>query len=623
MVRAGVLAYSASMTEWRITGRIFGLAAALVALVLPLACGLPGARAEDAPHRHAIAMHGEPALTPDFPHMPYANPNAPKGGQLRMGIAGSFDAINTMAIKGNAPRALVPYIVQPLMMRSDDEPFTLYGLLAQTIATPADRSYVEFRMDPRARFSDGTPVGAKDVLFSWSLFTARGRPNYRRNAEKVAKVELRDPMTIRFTFKSAGDQELPLILAMMPVLPEHATDPEKFERMGFTPFLGSGPYLVENIEPGARIVLKRRDDYWAKDLPVHRGLYNFDTISLDFFRDSNTLFEAFKTGLLDVRTEIDPTKWREGYDIPAVHEGRIVRESIPVRVPKGMSGFIFNSRRKPLDDIRVREAMFYLFDFEWLNRNLFANVYRRTSSFFDESDLSFHAGPVDEREKSILGDALEKLPPAIRDGSWKPPVTDGSGRDRNVIRHALRLLDEAGYAIRDGVMTHRTSGQPLTFEIMVTTREKERIALAFADGLAQLGIQPRVRLVDSSQYWARVRNFEFDTIVEGYVVGASPGQEQANRWSSAAAGNPGTLNWAGVRVPAVDRAIEAMLAARSREEFVAAVRALDRLLVAGHYVLPLYHLPDKWVARWRHIARPAHSAAYDFQYDSFWFQPNH
>jgi len=630
MVRRSVLAYSAAMTKRRITRRVFWHAAALAGsatLVPPLSRSRALAQTSDAPpseapHRHAIAMHGEPALSPDFPHLPYANPEAPKGGQLRTGIEGSFDAINTMAIKGNAPRAMVPYIVQPLMMRSDDEPFTLYGLLARTIATPADRGYVEFRMDPRARFSDGKPVTAADVLFSWNLFTTRGRENYRRNARKVAKVELRDPMTIRFTFVSAGDQELPLILAMMPVLPEHATDPEKFERMGFTPFLGSGPYLVENIEPGARIVLKRREDYWAKDLPVHRGLYNFDRISLDFFRDSNTLFEAFKTGLLDVRAEIDPTKWREGYDIPAVREGRVLRETIPLKVPKGMSGFIFNTRRKPLDDLKVREAMFYLFDFEWLNRNLFADVYRRTSSYFDESELSFHAGPVDEREAAILGDALAGLPAPIRDGSWKPPVTDGSGRDRTVIRHALGLLEEAGYAIQGGTMTHRASGQPLTFEIMVTTREKERIALVFADGLAQLGIQPRIRLVDSSQYWARVRNFEFDCIVQGYVVGASPGQEQANRWSSAAADTPSTLNWAGVKVPAVDRAIAALLAARSREDFVASVRALDRLLIAGHYVLPLYHLPDRWLARWRQIARPVHSAGYDFQYDNFWFEPN-
>jgi peptide/nickel transport system substrate-binding protein len=587
-----------------------------------LALSVPAVATGPAPHRHAIAMHGEPALAEGFTHLPYANPEAPKGGALRIGIAGSFDAINTMAVRGNAPRALVPYIIQPLMMRSDDEPFTLYGLIAETVAVPEDRSFVEFRINPKARFSDGKEVSAKDVLFSWTLFTTKGRPNYRRNATKVAKVETPDAMTIRFTFNSAGDQELPLILAMMPVLPEHATDPEKFEMMGFTPFLGSGPYVIESIEPGARIVMKRRTDYWAEGLPVHRGLYNFETISLDFFRDSNTLFEAFKTGLLDVRTEIDPTKWREGYDIPAVAEGRIIRESLPVKAPKGMTGFVFNTRRAQLSDIRVREALFHLFDFEWLNRNLFGNVYRRTASFFDESELSFRAGAVDEREKKVLGTALDTLPPAIRDGTWHPPMTDGSGRDRKVIRRALELMTAAGYGIRDGRMVEMKSGRPFTFEIMVTSREKERIALAFADGLAQLGIAPKIRLVDSSQYWARVRQFDFDVVVEGYVVGPSPGQEQGNRWSSRAAETPGTLNWAGVRAPAIDRAIDALLAARAKEDFVAAVRALDRLLIAGHYVLPLYHLPDKWVARWKHIARPERVAAFDFQYDSFWYAPN-
>jgi peptide/nickel transport system substrate-binding protein len=633
MVPQAGIAYSAGMFGPRIIPGLLPirlrallagplLVRALLAGAL-LATALVPARAEEnAPHRHAIAMHGEPALPAGFGHFPYVNPDAPKGGALRLGIAGSFDALNTMAIKGNAPRALVPYVVQPLMMRSDDEPFTLYGLLAKTIATPPDRHFVEFRIDERARFSDGKPVTARDVLFSWNLFTRHGRPNYRRNAEKVAQVTLPDPMTIRFTFKSAGDQELPLILAMMPVLPQHATDPEKFERMGFTPFVGSGPYLVESVEPGARIVLRRRQDYWAENLPVHRGHYNFETISLDFFRDSNTLFEAFKTGLLDIRVEKEPTKWREGYDIPAVADGRIIRESLPIKAPKGMSGFVFNTRRGPLADSNVREAMFYLFDFEWLNKNLFDNVYRRTSSYFDESELSFHAAPADAREIAILGAEFDTLAPAIRDGSWHPPVTDGSGRDRKVIREALARLEAAGYGIRDGRMINRANGEPLSFEIMVTSREKERIALAFADGLAQLGITPKIRLVDSSQYWARVRNFEFDCIIEGYVVGPSPGQEQSNRWSSRAAAVPGTLNWAGVRSPAVDRTIEALLAARSREDFVAAVRALDRLLIAGHYVLPLYHLPDRWVARWRHIARPDRVAAYDFQYDSFWFTPN-
>ncbi len=578
--------------------------------------------AEEAAHRHAIAMHGEAALPQDFAHLPYANPAAPRGGALRLGLAGSFDSLNILSVKGNAPQAMVPYVVQPLMMRSADEPFTLYGLIARSIAVPQDRAYAEFRIDDRARFSNGEPVTAQDVAFSWRLLTRKGRPSWRENAKKVARVDLPDAMTIRFTFHSGADRELPLILAMMPVLPAHATDPEAFESMGFTPFLGSGPYRIESVDPGARVQLKRRPDYWAADLPVHRGLYNFDTISLDFFRDSNTLFEAFKTGLIDIRLETEPAKWREGYDFPAVREGRILQESIALKVPKGMTGFIFNTRRPIFADSRLREALIALFDFEWLNRNLFGDAYRRTSSYFDESPLSFHAGPVSARETAILADSLATLPAAIRDGTWRPPISDGSGRDRAVLRAAVEKLGQAGFAIKEGVMVKAGSGAPLTFEIMVTTREKERIALAFADTLRQVGILPRIRLVDSSQYWARVRQFDFDVIVEGYVVGASPGQEQGNRWSSRAAATPGTFNWAGVRDAAVDRALAALLAAHSMEDFEAAARALDRLLLAGAYVLPLYHLPRRWLARWRHIARPKVAPAYDFIWDSFWFEPN-
>lgn len=619
--RAQAAIFQRMETRRIIPGRAWP-AATIGILLAALAMALP-ARGDEAPHRHGLAMHGEPALPEGFAHLPYANPAAPKGGALRLGLAGSFDSLNTMAIKGNAPQAMVPYIVQPLMMRSADEPFTLYGLLAETVAVPPDRRFVEFRLNPAARFSDGRPVTSADVLFSWDLFTTRGRPNYRTNKAKVAKVETPDARTIRFTFHSSGDQELPLILAMMPVLAAHATDPEKFENMGFTPFLGSGPYRLDEVDPGTRLSLKRRPDYWAKDLPVHRGLYNFDTINLEFFRDSNTLFEAFKTGLLDLRIETDPTKWREGYAIPAVEDGRILRETVPIRAPKGMTGFIFNTRRPVFADRRIREGLFHLFDFEWLNRNLFAGIYRRTGSFFDESELSFRTGPVDAREAAILGAALEGLPAEIRDGTWRPPAMDGTGRDRQVMRKAVEQLQQAGYGIRDGRMVQRETGQPLTFEIMVTTREKERIALAFADTLKQVGIFPTIRLVDSSQYWARVRQFQFDMIIEGYVVGPSPGQEQGNRWSSRAAETPGTLNWAGVRSPDIDRVIASLLAARSREDFVASVRALDRLLVAGHYVLPLYHVSDRWVARWKHISRPATTAAYDFLHDSFWLTPNH
>jgi peptide/nickel transport system substrate-binding protein len=596
------------------------LFAATASLGIGIGTGAGAARAGDAPHRHAIAMHGEPALPPDFPHFPFVNPAAPKGGAFRFGIAGSFDSLNTMIFRGNAPAAMVPYIVQPLMMRSPDEPFTLYGLLAKTIATPDDRAYVEFRIDERARFSDGTPVSARDVAFSWSLFSTKGR--HRANAERVATVEIRDPMTIRFTLKPGAGRELPLILALMPVLAEHATDPAAFDVAGFAPFLGSGPYRLDEVVPGQRVVLRRRADYWAKDLPVHRGLYNFETISLDFFRDSNAMFEALKTGLLDWRIEIDPTKWREGYDFSAAKDGRVIRAGVPITAPKGMSGFIFNTRRPVFQDERVRAAMLHLFDFEWMNRSLFDGIYRRTGSYFDESDLAFPGHRVDGREEAILGEALARLPPAIRDGTWRPPVTDGTGRDRGVIREAVTRLKGAGYAIREGRMVKEATGEPLAFEIMVTSREKERIALAFADGLKQVGIFPRIRLVDSSQYWARLRQFDFDAIIEGYAVSPSPGQEQANRFSSRAAAQPGTLNWSGVKDPAIDRAIAALLAARERADYLAAARALDRLLIAGHYVLPLYHLSERWTARWRHIAWPERLATYDIPTDSFWFEPN-
>jgi peptide/nickel transport system substrate-binding protein len=581
----------------------------------------PILHAREALHRHAIAMHGEPALPADYRHFPYVNPEAPKGGILRLGVAGSFDTLNAMTVRGNAPPVQVPYIVQPLMTRSFDEPFTLYGVLAESVAVPEDRSFVEFRLNPLARFADGMPVTARDVIFSWNLFTTRGRPNYRNNARKVAAVEARDERTIRFVFRAGDDRELPLIIGLMPVLAAHATDPERFETMGFTPFLGSGPYRLEALDAGTSITLRRRADYWGADLPAHRGLYNVDVLRFEYFRDANTMFEAFKTGLVDFRQETDPTKWQTGYNVPAVQDGRITRESFPLQVPKGMSGFIMNTRRAPFGDIRVREAMLHLFDFEWLNTNLFANVYRRTASFFDESELSFRNQPLSPREVALVGPELEALRPDFRDGSWKPPVSDGSGRDRRVMRRAVDLLREAGFAVKDGTMQN-AAGQPFTFEILCTTREKERIALAFADTLKQVGIRPTIRLVDSSQYWARLRDRLFDMIIEGYVVGASPGQEQSNRWSIAAADAPGSLNWAGVKSPAVDRAIAALLGARSREDFVAGVRALDRLLVSGFYVLPLYHLSERWLARWRHIGRPERWPTFDFTVDIFWSSAN-
>ena len=393
-------------------------------------------------------------------------------------------------------------------------------MLAQTVATPPDRRYVEFRLNPDAKFSDGKPVLAKDVLFSWTLFTTKGRPNYRRNAEKVESVTTSDERTIRFTFKNSGDLELPLIIRT-DAGARRTRDPtrENSRIWALRPFSALAPIGSRASSREPSIKLTRRPDYWGANLPAHRGSYNFDTIGFEFFRDSNTMFEAFKTGLIDFRAEADPTKWQTGYDVPAVRDGRILRESVPVNAPKGMSGFVFNTRRPPFSDIRVREAMFSLFDFEWLNANLFSNVYRRTGSFFDESELSFFGHAMAPREVELAGNTLETLPAAIKDGTWRPPLTDGSGRDRKIMRRATELLAEAGHVIRDGTMVDRASGVPFSFEIMVTTREKERIALAFADSLKQVGIRPVIRLVDSSQYWARLRDKQFGVILEGYVVG--------------------------------------------------------------------------------------------------------
>lgn len=589
----------------------------LAGLVLALS-PLASAGAQDvAPHRHAIAMYGAPALPADFAHMPYANPSAPKGGRLTIGAQGSFDSLNLLAVGKNSPPALIPYVLQSLMFRSLDEPFTLYPLLAESIATPDDRSYAEFRLNPKARFSDGKPVTADDVIFSWDLLKRRSHPFRRGYYGKVKEAKRIDDRTVRFEFGPGSDFELPLILGIMPVLAKHATDPETFDTMGFQPLLGSGPYTVGEVQPGTRVVLKRNPDFWGADLPTLRGTYNFDEVRLEYFRDGNTFTEAFRTGVYDFRVELDPTRWVTAYDGPALREGRIVKEGYKSESPRPLNGFIMNTRRPVFADISARRAMNFLFDFEWLNHNLFRGQYRRTASFFDESELSARGRPADARERALLAPFAADIPEDVMEGRWQPPKTNGSGRDRAVMAEAAKLMAEAGYRIVDGVMTHK-SGRKLAFDIMVNSRDKERIALAFADTLRLMGIAPRIRLVDDSQYWSRLRTFDYDMVIETYASSASPGNEQDNRWSSAAAVREASLNYAGVKSPAADAAIKSMLAARTREDYIAAVRALDRVLMSGAYVIPLYHAPERWIARWTRVARPERWPKFDFSPDVWW-----
>ncbi len=544
--------------------------------------------------RHGIAMHGEPALAAGFPHLPYANPDAPKGGRLVLGLPGTFDGLNPHVVKGVAPDAVSRFVLQSLMTRSLDEPFSLYGLVAREVEMPADRSRATFRLDPRARFSDGTPLTARDVAFSFDLLRRHGKPFHRSSFGLVRAVEVIDDATIAFDLGGAGDRELPLIIGLMPIFPSHATDPEAFAENTLKPMIGSGAYEVAEVRPGERVTLRRRPDHWAADLPVTRGLYNFDEIRYDFYRDANSLFEAFKAGLYDLRVETDPVRWTASYDFGLVREGRVVRESAPIRTPRGMTGLVLNTRRPPFSDIRVREALGLLFDFDWVNRNLYGGVMRRTASFFEGSELASTGRPASPGERRLLEGAGVRAD--ILEGRWSPAAPDGSGGDRAAAREALRLLGEAGWTLREGALRRSGTGEPFAFEMLVSTRAQERLALNVAGSLARIGIAARVRAVDEVQYWRRLASYDFDLVQSTWPASLSPGNEQRNRWSAAAADRPGSLNYAGVRDLAAERIIDAMLAAESRPAFVDAVRALDRLLLSGFYVVPLFHAPDQWLA---------------------------
>jgi peptide/nickel transport system substrate-binding protein len=593
-------------------------------LLLALAiCGTSGAlrQAHAAEPRHAIAMHGAPALPEGFTRLPYADPAAPKGGRLVQGVLGTFDSLNPLIVKGIAPPSIRGYVIESLMARGYDEPFTLYGLIARAIETDAQRSYVTFHLDPAAKFSDGKPVTAEDIIFSWQLLRDKGRPNHRTYYAKVAKAEALGEQAVRFDLSGSDDRELALILGLMPVLAKHAVKPETFEETSFQAPLGTGPYIVGEVDPGKSVTLKRNPDYWGRDLAINRGLWNFDEVRFDYYREANTHLEAFKRGLYDLRNEHDPGRWQTAYDFAAVREGRVLKEALPTGVPKASSYFVFNTRRAVFSDIRVREAISLLFDFEWINHGYFFDLYQRSASYFDGSELSSHGRPADQREKALLAPFAEAVRADVLDGTWSPPVSDGSGRDRVTLKRALDLFAAAGYELRGTALVERKSGRPLTFEILVTARDEERLALLFSQSLKRAGIAARVRLVDAVQYEGRRLTYDFDMIQNRWDQSLSPGNEQAFYWGSAAADQPGTRNYMGVKSPAVDAMIAALLKAEDRGDFVAAVRALDRVLISGFYVIPLFYLPAQWVARWTTVGRPATTSLYGYLPETWWREP--
>ncbi len=567
----------------------------------------------------ALAMRGSPDLPADFTALPYANPDAPKGGRLTLSLLGTFDSLNPFIVKGSAPAILRNAVVEPLMARSFDEPFTLYPLLARSVATNAQRSYVEFNLDPRARFADGTPVTAEDVLFSFHLLREKGRPNHRLYYGKVAKAEQLGPLRARFTFAEA-DAELPLIMGLMPILSHKAVDPAHFEEGGLTPLMGSGPYRIGEVDAGAGLTLVRNPDYWGRDLPVNRGLHNFDELKFIYFRDANSEFEAFRKGLVDARFESDPGRWETGYDFPAVRAGEVVKEVIPTGTPKPYSALVFNTRRPVFADIRVRRALIELFDFEWLDRSFYHGLYQRTGSVFQGSELSALGRPASARERALLAPFPDAVVPDVLEGTYRPPQSDGSGRDRDRLRSALGLLAEAGWQLRKGVLTN-AEGAGFSFELMVATRDQERLALAYAAQLKRAGITTRVRFVDAVQFDARRNAYDFDMVPFVWSQSLSPGNEQAFYFGAAAADTPGTRNYMGAKSPAMDAAIAALLAAPDEEDYIAAARVLDRVLISGAYGVPLFHTPGQWLARWTRIAHPARPSLYGTLPETWWRAP--
>ncbi|CDZ61498.1 extracellular solute-binding protein [Neorhizobium galegae] len=574
---------------------------------------------------HGIAMHGSPALGPDYKHFPYVNPDVKKGGRITYGVVGTFDSLNPFILKsmrtsarGIWDPAFGNLIFESLMTRSSDEAFTLYGLLAESVEWNDDRTFIQFNLNPKAKWSDGQPVTPDDVIFSFELLRDKARIPFSSRLAPVAKMEKVGELGVRLTFNEKADREFPLILATgTPILPKHATDPATFDQSTLKPPVGSGPYRIKSISPGERIVYERDPGYWGKDIPAKVGFDNYDQISVEYFLQDNTLFEAFKKGAIDIYPDGSPTHWARAYDFPAVQNGDVIKDAFKPQLPTGMLGFVFNTRRSIFADVNVRAGLSLAFDFEWANRNLFEGAYTRTESFWQNSPLSSLGKPADERELKILGAIKDRIEPAVLDGSYHLPKTDASGADRKVLRDAVDLLRKGGYAIKNGRMTD-ASGRLLTFEVMTQTQDQEKLAIAYQRTLKMIGVDMSIRTVDDAQYQARSGNFDYDMIVKSYPASLSPGIEQVGRWGSDSRNRDGSFNFAGTADPDLDKLIGTMLAVRSKEDFEAAVRAYDRMLISGHYLVPLYHIPDQWVARRKYIGYPGKLPLYGYQLNTWW-----
>ncbi|ESW88410.1 extracellular solute-binding protein [Mesorhizobium sp. M0179] len=580
--------------------------------------------------KHAIAMQGEPALPADYQHFDYVNPDAPKGGNITYCVVGSFDNLNPFILKslrttarGMQDLIFGNLVFEPLMMRNYDEAFSLYGLLADTADMDPERKWIEFHLNPNAKWSDGEPVTPDDVLFTYDVFTDKGRPPYRDRMSLIAKLEKTGDHSVRFTFNDKANRETPLIIALTPIIPKHAFNKDTFDKTTLKPVIGSGPYTIDKVQPGQRIVFKRNPNYWGKDIPSKRGFDNYDQITIEYFLNANAKTEAFKKGICAIYDEGDPVKRERDIDFPAFHRGEVIAETFDTGIPPVVTGFLFNTRLEKFSNPEVRRALGMLYDFEWANKNLFGGKYTRTMSYWQNSELSALGHPASDREKALLAPYPGRVPADVMDGSWRPPVNDGTGQDRKVLKLAFDLLKSQGYAVRDGVLLD-PKGNPFGFEILTASQDEERFAAIYQRSLEKIGIAVTIRSLEADQIQSRKQRFDFEVLVgsSGFSNSLSPGMEQNLRWGSSEAKREGSFNLAGVADPAVDAAIDAMLRARTKEDYVAAVRVLDRLLISGNYMVPMQYNAQQWLAYWNYLDHPKKTPIFGYQWPTWWRKPN-
>ena len=574
---------------------------------------------------HGISMYGTPALPPDFVSLPYVRPDAPKGGSIVLGNTGGFDSLNPFVRKGTAPWQLPFFTHESLMGRSWDEPFALYGLLAESIETPEDRSWVEFTLRPEARFADGTPVTPEDVIFSYDLLGTQGHPRYHGLRAQISSITKTGPRSVRMTFNT-DNRELALLAGMRPILSKAQWEGHDFANAPLAEIpMGSGPYTVTDYEAGQQVTLTRNPEYWGKDVPFRKGTHNIDQIKLDFYGDANVLFEAFKAGEISALREFNAETWATQYDFPAVQRGDIVKSTFRHSKPSGMTGFVMNTRRAPFDDIRVRDAMIAAFNFEYINETLTGGAQPRITSYFSNSPLAMLPGPAQGRVADLLSPYKDTLPAGAVAG-YALPVSDGSARNRAGIRSAMRSLGEAGYSATDGTM-RGPDGTPLAFSILLSKGSTENMAIAelYIQALKRLGIAVTVDAVDDAQFVARNNEFDFDMAIFRRALSLSPGSEQRYYWGSEAADQPGSRNLMGVKSAAIDALIDTMVSAKSNDEFVAATHALDRVLTAGRYVIPFWQFTEDRIAHISALKYPEHVPLYgdgpNFMPEVWWLDP--